>query len=129
MVFEKANPSNRKTVAEVTELPWDTHPAMAHPAAPAFVSDLPSNGKPDRTAYLMCRQANFIEVEVDPESGQVEVTNAVCVNDVGHLFNPQGAMAQQYGGAVMGLGRSATEEKVVSATIIGPFSELYFGPP
>jgi CO/xanthine dehydrogenase Mo-binding subunit len=34
------------------------------------------------------------------------------VNDIGHIFNPQGAMGQQYGGAIMGLGRSATEEKI-----------------
>ena len=58
----------------------------------------------------MARQAHFIEVEVDTETGMVDVTKIVCVNDVGHLFNPEGAAAQQYGGAVMGLGKSATEE-------------------
>ncbi len=36
----------------------------------------------------------------------------VCVNDVGHVFNIKGAEGQQYGGAVMGLSRSATEEKI-----------------
>jgi len=41
-------------------------------------------------------------VEVDTETGMVDVTPIVCVNDVGHLFNPEGAAAQQYGGAVMG---------------------------
>jgi len=64
----------------------------------------------------MSRQAHFIEVEVDTETGQVKVTNVVCVNDVGHIFNPEGAMGQQYGGAVMGFGRSATEEKVYCPT-------------
>jgi len=112
MVFEKANPDNCKTVYEVANIPWEDFPAAAHPAAPVFVSGLTSDGKPDSTAYVMGRQAHFIEVEVDTETGQVEVTNVVCVNDVGHIFNPAGAMGQQYGGAVMGLGRSATEEKV-----------------
>jgi CO/xanthine dehydrogenase Mo-binding subunit len=60
----------------------------------------------------MGRQAHFIEVELDAETGQVDVTNVVCVNDVGNTFNPEGAEGQQYGGAVMGLGRSITEEKV-----------------
>ena len=46
------------------------------------------------------------------ETGEVQLTNVVCVNDVGHIFNRQGAEAQQYGGAVMGIGKSATEEKV-----------------
>jgi len=31
--------------------------------------------------------------------------------DVGHVFNPEGAMGQQYGGAIMGLGKSATEKR------------------
>jgi xanthine dehydrogenase molybdenum-binding subunit len=60
----------------------------------------------------MARQAHFVEVEVDIETGMVEVTRIVCVNDVGHCFNPEGAAAQQYGGAIMGLGRSATEESI-----------------
>jgi CO/xanthine dehydrogenase Mo-binding subunit len=68
------------------------------------------DGKPEENLYVMPRQAHFIEVEVDPETGFTDVTNIACVNDVGHLFNPRGAMAQQYGGAIMGLGRSATEE-------------------
>ncbi len=59
----------------------------------------------------MGRQAHFIEVEVDTETGMVFVTNVVCTNDIGHLFNRRGAEAQQYGGTIMGLGRSATEEK------------------
>ena len=62
--------------------------------------------------YVMSRQAHFIEVEVDTETGEILVTNAVCVKDVGHLFNRRGAEAQQYGGAIMGLGRSATEENI-----------------
>jgi xanthine dehydrogenase molybdenum-binding subunit len=60
----------------------------------------------------MGRQAHFVEVEVDTETGMVDVIQVVCVNDVGHLFNPRGAEAQQYGGSVMGLSRSGTEEHV-----------------
>ncbi len=111
VVFEKANPSNRKTIREVADIFWDVDPAIAHPVV-GTVTGLTSDGKADSTMYVMGRQAHFIEVEVDTETGFVDVTNVVCVNDVGHLFNPQGAAAQQYGGAIMGLGRSATEEHV-----------------
>jgi xanthine dehydrogenase molybdenum-binding subunit len=76
------------------------------------MTSLTVDGKTDLTWYAMGRQAHFIEVEVDTETGMVDVTNIVLVNDVGHLFNPRGAEAQQYGGAIMGLGRSATEEHV-----------------
>ncbi len=110
-VFEKANPSNRKSVKEVANAFWGEDPAIIHPVAPG-VTGLTLNGKPHPQMYIMSRQAHFIEVEVDAETGEIIVTNVVCVNDVGHLFNRRGAEAQQYGGAIMGLGRSATEEKV-----------------
>jgi CO/xanthine dehydrogenase Mo-binding subunit len=112
MVIEKANPDNKKSITEVLGPSMDgDNSGIAHPVA-GTVSGLTSDGKPDRTNYIMSRQAHFIEVEVDTETGQVEVTNTVCVNDVGHVFNPAGAMGQQYGGAIMAFGRSATEEKV-----------------
>ncbi len=109
MIFEKANPANRKTVREVADIFWDADPAITHPVV-SWITGLTMDGKPDSNLYVMSRQAHFIEVEVDSETGKVDVTNIVLVNDVGHLFNPQGAMAQQYGGAIMGLGRSATED-------------------
>jgi CO/xanthine dehydrogenase Mo-binding subunit len=112
MVFEKANPDNKKSLTEVLGPSRDGDDSgIAHPIA-GTVSGLTSDGKPDRTNYIMSRQAHFIEVEVDTETGQVEVTDAVCVNDVGHVFNPAGAMGQQYGGAIMSFGKSGTEEKV-----------------
>jgi CO/xanthine dehydrogenase Mo-binding subunit len=110
-VFEKANPGNKRSVREVATAFWGDDPAIIHPVAPG-VSGLTLNGKPHPQMYIMSRQAHFMEVEVDVETGEVMVTNLVCVNDVGHLFNRRGAEAQQYGGAIMGLGRSATEEKI-----------------
>jgi len=112
MVFEKANPSNKKPLAEVIGSSGRSdNSGIAHPGS-GTVSGLTSDGKPDSNTYTMSRQAHFIEVEVDTETGQLEITNGVCVNDLGHVFNPEGVMGQQYGGSVMGFGRSATEEKV-----------------
>jgi xanthine dehydrogenase molybdenum-binding subunit len=110
-VFEKADPKNRRPVAEVANAFWDADPAIAHPVVPD-ITGLTSGGQPDSRLYFMSRQAHFIEVEVDTETGEVTVTDLVCVNDVGHVFNPKGAQGQQYGGAFMGLGKSATEEKI-----------------
>jgi xanthine dehydrogenase molybdenum-binding subunit len=110
-IFEKANPGNKVAVREVADLLWNSEATIVHPGGP---SDMMAtlDGKPVTEAYIMSRQAHFIEVEVDVETGMVLLTNAVCVNDVGHVFNPEGAMGQQYGGAVMGLGKSGTEEKI-----------------
>jgi xanthine dehydrogenase molybdenum-binding subunit len=110
-VFEKANPRNRRTVHEIARAFWNTDPAISHPVA-GSLTGLQIEGKPDQRLCLMAKQAHFVEVEVDTDTGLVDVLNMVCVNDVGHVFNPKGAEGQQYGGAIMGLGRSATEEKI-----------------
>jgi len=110
-IYEIANPSNKKSVKEVATAFWGRDPAIAHPVA-GMITGLTSDGKPDPTFYVMGRQAHFVEVEVDTETGLVDVTNVVCVNDVGNIFNPEGCEGQQYGGSVMGLGRSLMEEKV-----------------
>lgn len=110
-VFEKSRPRNRKPVREVADIFWDADPALAHPVV-GTVAGLTADGRPDPTMYVMGRQAHFLEAEVDTETGLVDITRIVCVNDVGHLFNPRGAEAQQYGGVLMGLGRSATEEQI-----------------
>jgi len=110
-VFEKADPANSRTVTEIANAFWNSDPAIAHPVIPE-ISGLTSEGKPDPRLYMMSRQAHFIEVEVDTETGEVTVVSLVCVNDVGHVFNRRGAEGQQYGGAYMALGRNATEEKI-----------------
>lgn len=111
MVFEKANPDSKRTLSEVAGGFFGNGPIIAYPDAGDFSEFNPMRMMGQR-AYVMARQAHFIEVEVDTETGLVHVVKVVCVNDIGHLLNPKGAEGQQYGGAVMGLGRSATEEKV-----------------
>jgi xanthine dehydrogenase molybdenum-binding subunit len=68
--------------------------------------------KVGRETCYMGRQVHFMEVEVDTETGWVEVTKVVNVNDPGKAISPEGCNAQQYGGTGMGIGRSRTEEVV-----------------
>lgn len=60
----------------------------------------------------LCRQAQFIEIEVDTETGQIEVTRVVNVNDVGKAVSPETVEGQMYGGTYMGLSRAFTEEMI-----------------
>ena len=53
-----------------------------------------------------------MEVEVDTETGAVEVTNVVNVNDVGKVISWETCEGQQYGGTYMGVGRALMEEVV-----------------
>jgi len=45
-----------------------------------------------------------MEVEIDPETGEIEVTHVVNVNDVGKVISPESCAGQQYGGTYMGCG-------------------------
>jgi CO/xanthine dehydrogenase Mo-binding subunit len=53
------------------------------------------------------------EVEVDTETGFVQVTRLVSATDAGHAINPVGVEGQVQGGAVMGLGYALYEQHVV----------------
>ncbi|HET9672925.1 MAG TPA: molybdopterin cofactor-binding domain-containing protein, partial [Actinomycetota bacterium] len=52
------------------------------------------------------------EVEIDPETGVVDVRRIVAVDDAGRLVNPLLAHGQVQGAAVQGLGESLLEEVV-----------------
>jgi len=51
-----------------------------------------------------------VEVEVDTETGVVEVTNSVFAQDVGKAINPQLIEGQMEGGFAMGLGYALLED-------------------
>jgi xanthine dehydrogenase molybdenum-binding subunit len=102
VVFEKANPGNKKTLAQIAAawsrdlFVWDVPPAHT------------GRGGVEKE-YCMVRQAHFVEVEVDPDTGGIEIIKQVSVNDGGRVINPDAFNGQQYGGAYMGLGRSSKE--------------------
>ncbi len=52
------------------------------------------------------------EVEVDPETGAVEVANYSCVNDFGVVVNPLVVAGQLHGGVVQGIGQALMEMTV-----------------
>ncbi|HWR06082.1 xanthine dehydrogenase family protein molybdopterin-binding subunit [Sporomusa sp.] len=59
-------------------------------------------------AYAFGSQA--VEVEVDTETGQVEVLNIYAAHDVGKAVNPLQVEAQIEGGSIMGLGYGIYED-------------------
>ena len=54
--------------------------------------------------------ANVAEVEVDTETGKVDVLNFVSCHDVGKAINRNTLLGQFYGGVAMGLGYGLLEE-------------------
>ncbi len=53
--------------------------------------------------------AHITEVEIDPETGAVEIVSYVSVNDVGRVVNPMIVRGQLDGGAVQGIGQALGE--------------------
>jgi len=128
VIYEKANPSNRKTLAELAKMAGAQGP-ISSPKGEPFRTGQPylnytytqplfahswqvQMGTYADVRLRFCRQAHFMEVEVDEETGEVEVKKVVTVNDVGRVINWEGCEGQQYGGAFMGIGRGRSEEVV-----------------
>lgn len=53
---------------------------------------------------------HICEVEIDPETGQVEVVSYVSVEDVGRVLNPALVEGQIHGGVAQGVGQALLEE-------------------
>jgi carbon-monoxide dehydrogenase large subunit len=51
-------------------------------------------------------------LEVDPETGQVDITRYTAVDDIGQPINPLIAHGQVHGGIVQGLGQALSERVV-----------------
>jgi xanthine dehydrogenase molybdenum-binding subunit len=105
VIFEKANPQNALAVKTLTS----SYRHSWLQGGPFFVAIAPPEPYKVETLYDMARQACFVEVEVDAETGQVEVTKLVHSYDVGQSINPDINEQQLLGGAYQGIGVSATE--------------------
>jgi len=58
---------------------------------------------------------HICEVEIDPETGAVELVGYWSVNDVGRVVNPMIVIGQLEGGAVQGIGQALCEHFVYDA--------------
>jgi CO/xanthine dehydrogenase Mo-binding subunit len=58
--------------------------------------------------------AQFAEVEVDVDTGEVKVIHVVAAHEVGRLLNPLAASSQVEGGVIQGIGFALFEERVLN---------------
>jgi xanthine dehydrogenase molybdenum-binding subunit len=117
MIYIKAAPKKRLTIQEVVKKAMPMFDACVYETEPPIIAwawhfrglwgEAMESGRP-----RLCRQAHFMEVEVDTDTGQVFVTRVVNVNDVGKAISPETVEGQMYGGTLMALGRGLTEELV-----------------
>ncbi len=56
--------------------------------------------------------SHVCEVEIDAETGELDILNYVVVDDVGTVVNPVGLKGQIHGGVMQGLGQAVMEQVV-----------------
>jgi aerobic carbon-monoxide dehydrogenase large subunit len=70
----------------------------------SLIHDDPPSGFPNGS--------HIVEVEIDPETGQVGIESYTAVNDFGTIINPLLVAGQAHGGIVQGIGQVLTENVV-----------------
>lgn len=122
-IYLKAEPSKKVTLADFVGFSGSAGPLVSHEvlgrglpfSAPLFAFGYHTQTgtySPEQPRPRFCRQAHFMEVEVDTETGAVDVIKVVNVNDVGKAINPASCEGQQYGGTYMAVGRAKSEEVI-----------------
>jgi carbon-monoxide dehydrogenase large subunit len=103
----KADPSKSKTLQDIASMLW-------------FAWDLPPGLEPglESTAYFNPADFNFpfgthvAIVEIDEETGEVDLVKYVCVDDVGVVGNPLIVDGQMHGSVAFGIGPALMEQVV-----------------
>jgi carbon-monoxide dehydrogenase large subunit len=92
---------------------WAQVAAAAHDPAKLPPGEAP--GLDERVLYKRDSECNFpngchvAEVEVDPETGLLQVVRYAAVDDVGNVINPMLVHGQAQGGITQGLGQAVLE--------------------
>ena len=104
------------------EVPWHRLSIFRAPGGAAWRSDASWRGRvfPDFTYGC-----HAVDLEVDPETGHVEVLRYVAAHDVGRAINPQSVEGQIEGAVVMGLGYALSERVVYedAVNLTGTFAQ------
>jgi xanthine dehydrogenase molybdenum-binding subunit len=104
-VYVKDDPDNAVSIAEIS-----------HAAIYDYGTDarhIQATGKHQSLMHCPNFQAGFAEIEVDVQTGEIEVLKLVIAHDIGRAINPLTVEACLEGGAAQGLGYALTEDLVI----------------
>lgn len=113
-------PDQRKSIAEILS-------TFNHP----MVIGKGSRGPNPNGYALRTFGAQFAEVEVDVDTGQVRVLRVVAVHDIGRVVNPKLVQSQLEGGIIQGTGYALTEKRQMDSQtgrVLNPDFEEYLVP-
>jgi CO/xanthine dehydrogenase Mo-binding subunit len=111
-----------------SELPENINPMTIASATTMAGTGLMGVAKDEleRVGTVAAHTAGFAEVEVDLETGRVEIIDYLGYADCGTVVHPQGLAAQMRSGAIMGFGLALTERHVYDPAYGRPNARGYY---
>jgi CO/xanthine dehydrogenase Mo-binding subunit len=140
-VVSKTDPSKSMTYAQAAqkavelggkfsgkEAPKDINPVTVHGLSMIAGSGLIGVAKDNlpRVGVTPGLTTSFVEVQLDVETGKVEILDMLCVADCGTVLHPQGLANQIRGGNVMGIGLAMFERHVYDPKLGLPANTLLY---
>jgi xanthine dehydrogenase molybdenum-binding subunit len=116
IIFFKEEPDNALLKLNLSEILREAHYKEQGTMIITEAFYDPCNQMLDATTCMGNTSATYIfgvqgaEIEVDLETGKVEILQFISAHDVGRVLNRQTIKGQIYGGVVMGLGYALCEE-------------------
>ena len=106
-VYVKGSPDKAKGFAELAFAAYTAHnlPAGMEPGLEESAWYDPAN-------FTFPNSAHIAQVEIDPETGEVQLQRYIAVDDLGKVINPMIVEGQIMGGIVQGVGQALWEQAV-----------------
>ncbi|HEY1941328.1 MAG TPA: molybdopterin cofactor-binding domain-containing protein, partial [Roseiarcus sp.] len=107
-LFSVAGTDRRKTIEDIALAAYVPHNYPLEVLEPG----LEEQAYYDPVNFTYPGGAHLVEVEVDPETGAVEIVKYTACDDVGTVINPMIVEGQLHGGIVQGIGQALYENCV-----------------
>jgi carbon-monoxide dehydrogenase large subunit len=111
-VFDRQHPAHAMTFAELSAVACRKGAGPSGTEAGLQFCDSFQLGAPYYNPHAF--GAHVAVVEVDPDTGEVQILRYVAVHDCGHIINPLLVRGQVHGGIVQGIGQALWEGMVYS---------------
>ncbi len=107
-IFRVAGTDKSKTLADISLAAYVPHNYPIEELEPG----LEETAFYDPKNFTYPGGCHVAEVEIDPETGKVEVVNFTAVDDVGRVINPMIVEGQVQGGVAQGIGQALLENAI-----------------
>jgi xanthine dehydrogenase molybdenum-binding subunit len=110
------------------EAPKDINPVTVHGLSMIAGSGLIGVAKDNlpRVGVTPGLTTTFVELQLDVETGKIDIVDMLCVADCGTVLHPQGLANQIRGGNVMGIGLAMLERHVYDPKLGLPANTLLY---